>query len=74
MYYGPEILKKSFSDDDDSDGDDKALWYSLPLSGMNAFGTVIAVFFIDNLGRRWIMLRTLPFIGLSMFAVGGGFY
>lgn len=47
--------------------------YNLPLSGTNAVGTVIAVFFIDKLGRRYIMLRTLPIIGIAMFLISIGF-
>mmetsp|Transcript_10049 Transcript_10049/g.892 ORF Transcript_10049/g.892 Transcript_10049/m.892 type:complete len:143 (+) Transcript_10049:904-1332(+) len=74
MYYGPEILKKSFDADDTDDESDKALLYSLPLAAINAIGTVVAIFFIDNLGRRYVMLRSLPFIAMSMFLIGAGFY
>ena len=39
---------------------------------MNAVGTIVAVFYIDKIGRRFIMLRMLPGIGLSMIAIGLG--
>jgi len=41
---------------------------------MNALGTGIAVLFIDNYGRRFIMLRTLPGVLMSLFIVAFGFY
>ena len=31
-------------------------------------------FFIDSKGRRYLMLRTLPFMGLSMFGLCFAFY
>jgi hypothetical protein len=50
MYYGPEILRTAgfFPDE----GEEKqALISALPLTGMNALGTIIALFFIDKFGR-----------------------
>ena len=41
---------------------------------MNALGTGLAIFFIDNLGRRYIMLRTLPGVLGSLIIVATGFY
>jgi hypothetical protein len=45
---------------------------SLPLAFINALGTIVAVFYVDKLGRRYIMLRTLPWIGISMAMIGVG--
>lgn len=76
MYYGPEILKKSFDNNNDNNNDDNktALLYNLPLAGTNALGTIVAIFFIDKMGRRFVMLRSLPFISFAMFMIGVGFY
>ena len=35
-------------------------------------GTIAAIFFIDRLGRRYLILRTLPFIALSWFVTAAG--
>ena len=70
MYYGPEIMKMAgFGDDKHKEA---ALISSLPLAGVNAVGGIIACFFIDRFGRRWIMLRTLPFVALFMGVIGLG--
>ena len=72
MYYGPEIMKTAgFGNDSDKA---QSLISSLPLAAINAIGSIIALFFIDRLGRRWIMLRTLPFIGFFMGCIGVGMY
>lgn len=41
---------------------------------MNAVGTAIAVLFIDKMGRRYIMLRTLPGTLVSLLIVSLSFY
>ena len=73
MYYGPEIMRQAGFGS--KKGNERmALISSLPLTGMNAFGCIIALFFIDRFGRRFIMKATLPFISLSMFLIALGFY
>ena len=70
MYFGPDILQKSgFGDKDDPSS---LLVASLPLAGMNALGTLIAIFYIDKLGRRYILLRMVPFIGASLLVISLG--
>jgi sugar porter (SP) family MFS transporter len=72
MYYGPEIMKNAgFGDDSHKT---QTLISSLPLAGVNTIGGIIALFFIDRLGRRWIMLRTLPFVAFFMGIIGLGMY
>jgi SP family galactose:H+ symporter-like MFS transporter len=39
---------------------------------MNALGTLIAIFYIDKLGRRYILLRMVPFIGASLLVISLG--
>lgn len=45
---------------------------SLPLAGINALGTILALFYIDKLGRRYILLRIVPFISISLFILSIG--
>lgn len=40
------------------------------LSGCLTLGCYCSIVFIDKLGRRYVMLRTLPGMGLCMFVVG----
>lgn len=44
----------------------------MPLSGVNCLGTLIAILIVDSLGRRYIMLRTLPGCGVSMLLLALG--
>ena len=37
---------------------------NIPLAFFNATGTILSVFFIDGLGRRYIILRATPLIAL----------
>jgi hypothetical protein len=41
----------------------------------NALGTVVAIFYIDKLGRRYILLRMIPFVAVTLLilALGLGF-
>ena len=70
MYYGPEIMRQagfgSYSHKS------ATLISALPLAGMNSIGTIISIAFIDSCGRRWIMLRSLPVLALSMTVAGIG--
>ncbi|KRX00110.1 Major facilitator superfamily domain, general substrate transporter [Pseudocohnilembus persalinus] len=74
MYYGPEILLKAFKNNDETDQNRQALLFNLPISGMNALGNVVVLFFIDGMGRRYIMLRLMPLIILGLFSISFGFY
>ncbi len=70
MYYGPQILLKAgFGNKEDPSS---VLVDSLPLAGMNALGTLIAIFYIDKLGRRFIMLRVIPFVAFSLLVISIG--
>ena len=66
MYYGPEvIIENGITLGDDYDREQTGILLNIPLSATNAVGTMISVFFIDSLGRRWLMLRSLPIIFIS---------
>lgn len=57
-----------------SDGTPKSdIIWSIPLAFVNAVGTIITILYVDKLGRRYIILRTLPLIGLSMWFIAGSY-
>lgn len=47
---------------------------AIPLAFVNMIGTVIAIFYIEDLGRKYIMIRTIPFCILGMFGMSLGIY
>lgn len=69
MYFGPDILQKAgFGSSEKS----SLLVQSLPLALTNALGTVVAIFYIDKLGRRYILLRLIPFIAATLLVLSLG--
>lgn len=74
MYFGPNLLQKAGFGSDDPNAKNAIIIESLPLAATNAFGSVIAIFYIDKLGRRMILLRLIPFISgaLIILAIGLG--
>ena len=75
MYYGPLMMEKSGITFENLSSEESALILNIPLALTNFIGTTCNVFMIDRLGRRTIMLGTLPLmttfwviaaIGLSM--------
>ena len=75
MYYGPDIMKKAGIQLPGMTADESSLLLNIPLACFNALGTIMSVFFIDKLGRRYLILRVLPLIALSWFitAIGMSF-
>ena len=75
MYYGPEIIMDSgITIDGEEDREKTAIMLNIPLAATNALGSLIAIFFIDNLGRRWTMLRTLPVVFISLLLLSLSMY
>ena len=72
MYYGPDIMEKAGIVIEGMSEEQSALFLNIPLSFINGLGTLLSVFFIDNLGRRYLILRSLPLIALSWFIVAAG--
>ena len=60
MYYGPLIMQKSGITISGLSTDESGLVLNIPLAFSNFFGTMICVFLIERLGRRAILLITLP--------------
>jgi len=75
MYYGPEvIIQNGITLDSETDKERIGILLNIPLSITNAVGSIIAIFLIDNLGRRWIMLRSLPVILLTLCLISLAMY
>merc|ERR1712007_333400 len=72
MYYGPDIIQKSGIRIEGLAEDEAALILNIPLAGFNALGTCAAVFVIDRLGRRFLMLHTLPIVIVAWLLVAFG--
>jgi len=72
MYYGPDIIQKAGITISGMSATQSSLLLSIPLSSINAIGSILAVIFIDKLGRRYIILRSAPFITLSWFITAAG--
>ena len=75
MYYGPEIIIDSgITIDGVEDKDEMGIILYIPLAATNAIGSTIANFVIDNFGRRYIMLRSLPLIFLTLCLISLSMY
>lgn len=46
----------------------------MPLAFVNTVGSALSIIFIDSLGRRYLMLRTLPFTMLAWIITATGMY
>ena len=47
---------------------------NMPLTFFNATGNILVLFFIERLGRRWIILRMVPFMALSWIITAIGIW
>jgi Sugar (and other) transporter len=74
MYYGPDILIKAGLTIPGMQPDESALLLNIPLAGVNAIGTLISCVYIDKLGRRFLMLRTLPISTIGWLITAFGMY
>jgi len=75
MYYGPEIVISSgITIEGIKDKEHLGILLNIPLAFTNALGSLIAVFFIDKLGRRFTMLRTVPGIFASLILISLAMY
>jgi len=74
MYYGPDIIQETGISSDSIDNETLLIILNVPLAFVNAIGSAVAVLLIEKMGRRFIMLRTLPFIVLSCMLVSLSMY
>lgn len=70
MYYSPQVLTKAGFDHDKND----AILASIPIAFVNCIGTLISAKLIDKIGRRGLMIRTLPLIATSLMLLSIAFY
>jgi MFS transporter, SP family, xylose:H+ symportor len=64
MYYGPEIFKKLGTDTD------AALLQTVIVGAVNLFFTIIAIWTVDKLGRKPLMIIGAAGMGITLFAMG----
>lgn len=74
MYYGPDILITAGLTIPGMSTDESALILNIPLATVNAIGTLGSVFLIDRFGRRYSMLRCLPFACIGWLVTAFGMY
>ena len=76
MYYGPAIILGSGIQVGglDPKAETTGIILNIPIAFMNAVGSVITMLYIDKFGRRYIMLRLIPFVVLSLFVVSYSMY
>jgi len=60
--------------DGEEDPERTAILLNIPMSATNAIGSIIALFIIDSLGRRWIMLKSLPGLFLTLCLISLSMY
>mmetsp|Transcript_43561 Transcript_43561/g.57675 ORF Transcript_43561/g.57675 Transcript_43561/m.57675 type:complete len:121 (+) Transcript_43561:853-1215(+) len=72
MYYGPLIMQKSGIKIDNLSKEESGLVLNIPLAFCNFIGTTISVFVIDRVGRRSILLITLPMMTACWVAAAMG--
>jgi len=75
MYYSPEIIIDSgTSIDEINDEDHLGILLNIPLTVTNFIGSIAAIFIIDKLGRKYIMLRAIPGITVTLILISVSFF
>ena len=75
MYYGPIIIKKTgIKIDSIKDPNTLGIILNIPLAFVNSMGTLLSVFYLDSLGRRYILLKTIPGVTVSLILVSISMY
>ena len=68
LYYAPEIFKK-FGEDSNA-----ALLQTVAIGAANLVFTLIAIYSVDKIGRKPLMIVGSAGMGISLFAIGFGAY
>jgi len=74
MYYGPDIMLTAGITVPGFSEDESAILLNIPLAFVNAMGNLTQTFVIDSFGRRYIMLRAVPFCILGWTITATGMY
>ncbi|MBG9377336.1 sugar porter family MFS transporter [Panacibacter sp. DH6] len=68
MYYAPEIFKST------GDGSDSALMQTVLVGIINVVFTLVAIRYVDKLGRKKLLLIGIAGMVVCLLLVGGAFY
>ncbi len=68
MYYAPEIFKAT------GDGSSSALTQTIWVGGINVLMTLVAIRYVDRLGRKKLLMIGAAGMALCLALVGGAFY
>lgn len=76
MYYGPQIiLETGITIGGFEPGDPRlGILLNIPLALINFIGSIVTMIFIDKLGRRWLLLRSVPVMMTASLLVALAFY
>jgi len=75
MYYGPNVLKKTgINSNLVTNQNELVVLLNIPLAFVNAVGTSSASIFVDSLGRRFMLLRAIPGMVMSLCVVAMSMY
>jgi SP family myo-inositol transporter-like MFS transporter 13 len=74
MYFGPDIINQTGIEPPGIPKERFLILLNLPLAFMNALGSGLAMLVIDRMGRRYIMLRTIPMIVVACMLVSLSMY
>mmetsp|Transcript_15959 Transcript_15959/g.21741 ORF Transcript_15959/g.21741 Transcript_15959/m.21741 type:complete len:88 (+) Transcript_15959:920-1183(+) len=74
MFYGPVILISTGFTITGYSKEESGVLLNIPVAFTNAVGSSLSLLMIDRLGRRYMMLRFLPLISLSLFTISTGMY
>ncbi|WP_066836275.1 sugar porter family MFS transporter [Rufibacter ruber] len=68
MYYAPEIFKST------GDGSDSALLQTILVGTVNLLFTIVAIKYVDNWGRKGLLLVGSAGMAVCLLIIGGAFY
>ncbi len=68
MYYAPEIFKST------GDGSDSALLQTILVGTVNLLFTIVAIKYVDNWGRKGLLLVGSAGMSVCLLIIGGAFY
>jgi len=74
MYYGPTMMIAANFKINKYNDKVSALLLNIPLAVTNAVGTVLSIFVIDRFGRRYLMLRSLPVMIVTLLLIAAGMF
>ena len=75
MYYSPTILQRSQDDDlTPTESDQQAIYASMFVAAGNMLMSFVAVFSIDRIGRKFLLIGSLIGVIIALLVLAFGFY